>query len=78
MNVDLKVNNAGVSFNKIEENNVDHAEIVIKTNFYGSKSLIEALLPLFRRSPSRSQIFNISSQLGLPDVGFWFALYLSF
>ncbi|KAF5465749.1 hypothetical protein F2P56_015728 [Juglans regia] len=58
------VNNAAVSFNEINENSVKHAETVINTNFYGAKLLTEALLPMFRRSPSTSRILNISSRLG--------------
>ncbi|RWR96757.1 +-neomenthol dehydrogenase-like protein [Cinnamomum micranthum f. kanehirae] len=63
--LDVLVNNAAVSFNDIGYNSVDHAETVIKTNFYGPKLLTEALLPLFRRAPSVSRILNISSRLGL-------------
>ncbi|RVW74719.1 (+)-neomenthol dehydrogenase isoform X2 [Vitis vinifera] len=63
--LDILVNNAGVSFNNINENSVEHAEVVIKTNYYGPKMLIEALLPMFRRSSSVSRILNISSRLGL-------------
>ncbi|EAZ31223.1 hypothetical protein OsJ_15322 [Oryza sativa Japonica Group] len=59
------VNNAAVSFNEIDTNSVEHAETVLRTNFYGAKMLTEALLPLFRRSPATSRILNISSQLGL-------------
>lgn len=62
------MNNAGVSFNDINENSVEHAEIVIKTNFYGPKLLTEALMPLFKRSATVSRILNISSQLGLQTV----------
>ena len=63
------MNNAGVSFNDINGNSVEHAEIVIKTNYYGPKMLIEALLPMFRRSSSSvSRILNISSRLGLLNV----------
>lgn len=62
------MNNAGVSFNNIDENSVEHAEVVIKTNYYGPKMLIEALLPMFRRSSSISRILNISSRLGLLNV----------
>lgn len=61
----LQVNNAAVSFNEIDTNSVEHAETVLRTNFYGAKMLIEALLPLFRRSAANSRILNISSQLGL-------------
>ncbi|XP_020173324.3 (+)-neomenthol dehydrogenase [Aegilops tauschii subsp. strangulata] len=63
--LDILVNNAGVSFNEIDTNSVEHAETVLKTNFYGAKMLIEALLPLFRRSSGTSRILNLSSQLGL-------------
>ncbi|XP_042489545.1 salutaridine reductase isoform X2 [Macadamia integrifolia] len=66
--LDILVNNAGVSFNEIGENSVEHAETVIKTNYYGTKLLTEALLPLFRRSSSLSRILNISSQLGQLNV----------
>uniref|UniRef100_A0A6N2M2K9 Short-chain dehydrogenase/reductase n=1 Tax=Salix viminalis TaxID=40686 RepID=A0A6N2M2K9_SALVM len=62
--MDILINNAAVSFNDLYENSVDHAEIVIKTNFYGVKLLTEALLPMFRRSDSISRILNISSRLG--------------
>ncbi|KAM0887894.1 hypothetical protein ACQ4PT_028698 [Festuca glaucescens] len=48
--LDILVNNAGVSFNEIETNSVEHAETVLRTNFFGAKMLIEALLPLFRWS----------------------------
>jgi carbonyl reductase 1 len=64
----LQVNNAAVSFNEIDTNSVEHAETVLRTNFYGAKMLIEALLPLFRRSPTTSRILNLSSQLGLLNV----------
>jgi NAD(P)-dependent dehydrogenase (short-subunit alcohol dehydrogenase family) len=63
-----QVNNAGVSFNEISTNSVEHAETVLRTNFHGAKMLTEALLPLFRRAPTTSRILNISSQLGLLNV----------
>ncbi|CAN6235497.1 unnamed protein product [Urochloa humidicola] len=63
--LDILVNNAAVSFNEIDTNSVEHAETVLRTNFYGAKMLTEALLPLFRQSPATSRILNISSQLGL-------------
>ncbi|XP_004505149.1 (+)-neomenthol dehydrogenase isoform X1 [Cicer arietinum] len=63
--LDILVNNAGVSFNELDENSVGHAECVIKTNFYGPKFVIEALLPLFRSSSSSvTRILNVSSRLG--------------
>jgi NAD(P)-dependent dehydrogenase (short-subunit alcohol dehydrogenase family) len=65
----LQVNNAAVSFNEMDTNSVEHAETVLRTNFYGAKMLTEALLPLFRRSPATSsRILNVSSQLGLLNV----------
>ncbi|KAJ4814314.1 NAD(P)-binding Rossmann-fold superfamily protein [Rhynchospora pubera] len=63
--LDILVNNAAVSFNELNTNTVEHAETVIKTNFYGPKLLIEALMPLFRRSSSTSRILSLSSRLGL-------------
>ncbi|XP_027920817.1 (+)-neomenthol dehydrogenase [Vigna unguiculata] len=66
--LDILVNNAGVSYNELEENSVDHAESVMKTNFYGPKLLIQALLPLFRRSSSSiTRVLNVSSRLGSLD-----------
>ncbi|CAJ1939320.1 unnamed protein product [Sphenostylis stenocarpa] len=62
--LDILVNNAGVSYNELEENSVEHAEIVMKTNFYGPKLLIQALLPLFRCSSSITRVLNVSSRLG--------------
>ncbi|KAL5781275.1 hypothetical protein ACOSP7_006304 [Xanthoceras sorbifolium] len=62
--LDILVNNAAVSFNDIHENSVEHAETVMKTNFYGAKLLTEALLPMFRLSASKTRILNISSRLG--------------
>jgi NAD(P)-dependent dehydrogenase (short-subunit alcohol dehydrogenase family) len=71
----MQVNNAAVSFNEIDTNSVEHAETVLQTNFYGTKLLTEALLPLFRRSPATSRILNISSQLGLLNVSARIAIF---
>ncbi|KAM1363217.1 hypothetical protein EV2_028923 [Malus domestica] len=63
--LDILVNNAAVSFNDINENSVEHAEIVMKTNFYGPKLLTDALLPMFHHSTSSvGRILNVSSRLG--------------
>ncbi|KAL2344886.1 hypothetical protein Fmac_006171 [Flemingia macrophylla] len=57
-------------YNEVEENSnsnsnsVEHAESVMRTNFYGPKLLVEALLPLFRCSSSITRVLNISSRLG--------------
>lgn len=64
--LEILVNNAAVAFKEhTEDNSVKHAETVIKTNYCATKSLTEALLPLFRPSPAGARILNISSRLGL-------------
>ncbi|KMT06420.1 hypothetical protein BVRB_7g160970 [Beta vulgaris subsp. vulgaris] len=62
--LDILVNNAGVNFNVGSENSVEHAEQVIRTNYYGTKNVIEAMIPLMRPSASGARIVNISSRLG--------------
>ncbi|CAH9142728.1 unnamed protein product [Cuscuta epithymum] len=63
--LDILVNNAGVNFNVGSENSVEHAETVIKTNYYGTKNMMKALTPLVRHSSSSgSRIVNVSSRLG--------------
>ncbi|KAI3697152.1 hypothetical protein L6452_29948 [Arctium lappa] len=67
---DILVNNAAVCFNAMNSNSMDHAETVVKTNYYGSKLLTEAILPLSRPSNSAAsitRILNISSRLGTLD-----------
>lgn len=59
-----QVNNAGVNFNVGSENSVEHAEQVIQTNYYGTKNLIEAMIPLMKPSPFGARIVNVSSRLG--------------
>lgn len=71
----VQVNNAAISFNEINENSVEHADIVIRTNFYGPKLLTEALLPLFRRCRTMSRILNISSRLGLLNVSEFYLIF---
>lgn len=64
--LDILVNNAAVAFKEnTEDNSVEHAETVINTNYCATKSLTEALLPLFRPSPAGARILNLSSRLGL-------------
>lgn len=65
--LDILVNNAAVSYNDIGENSVEHAETVMKTNYFGAKLLTQALLPFFRRSSSSSRIVNLTSRLGSLD-----------
>ncbi|KAJ9558859.1 hypothetical protein OSB04_013473 [Centaurea solstitialis] len=62
---DILVNNAAVCFNAMNENSMEHAESVVKTNYYGSKLFTQAILPFSR--PSNSRILNISSRLGTLD-----------
>ncbi|GAB2289336.1 hypothetical protein Dimus_023641 [Dionaea muscipula] len=62
--LDILVNNAGVNFNVGSENSVENAEQVITTNYYGTKRMIEAMIPLMKPSPSGARIVNVSSRLG--------------
>ncbi|XP_010695750.1 uncharacterized protein LOC104908343 isoform X2 [Beta vulgaris subsp. vulgaris] len=62
--LDILINNAGVNFNVGSENSVEYAEQVIKTNYYGTKNLIEAMIPLMKPSPSGARIVNVTSRLG--------------
>ncbi|KAK4414059.1 Carbonyl reductase [NADPH] 1 [Sesamum alatum] len=62
--IDILVNNAGVNFNAGSDNSVEFAEKVIATNYYGTKKMIKAMIPLMRPSDSGSRIVNVSSRLG--------------
>ncbi|CAA0827313.1 NAD(P)-binding Rossmann-fold superfamily protein [Striga hermonthica] len=62
--VDILVNNAGVNFNAGSDNSVEYAEKVIGTNYFGTKSMIKATIPLFRSSEAGARIVNLSSRLG--------------
>ncbi|KAF7830801.1 (+)-neomenthol dehydrogenase-like [Senna tora] len=62
--LDILVNNAGVNFNLGFENSVENACKVIETNYYGVKSMIEAMIPLMKPSTSGARIVNVSSRLG--------------
>ncbi|XP_074317135.1 (+)-neomenthol dehydrogenase-like [Silene latifolia] len=62
--LDILVNNAGVNFNLGTENSIEHAEQVINTNYYGTKQVTEAMIPLMKPSTSGSRIVNVSSRLG--------------
>ncbi|CAA6660074.1 unnamed protein product [Spirodela intermedia] len=46
--IDVLVNNAGVNFNKGSENSVEHAAEVIETNYFGTKRMIQTMIPLMR------------------------------
>lgn len=60
----LQVNNAGVNFNVGSDNSVESAHMVVATNYYGTKNMIKAMIPLMRPSPAGARIVNVSSRLG--------------
>lgn len=68
---DVLVNNAAVCFNdptlygKVTHKSFDEqAEITIRTNFFGTLSLTEAMFPLLEQSPYNGRIINIASSAG--------------
>ncbi|WJX47863.1 alcohol dehydrogenase [Trifolium repens] len=62
--INILVNNAGVNFNFGSDNSVENAHKVIETNYYGTKRMIEAMIPLMKVSPAGGRIVNVSSRLG--------------
>ncbi|QCD84942.1 neomenthol dehydrogenase [Vigna unguiculata] len=62
--LDILVNNAGVNFNFGSNNTVEHANLVIETNYFGTKRMIEAMIPLMKPSSAGGRIVNVSSRLG--------------
>ncbi|KAI3778007.1 hypothetical protein L2E82_06955 [Cichorium intybus] len=62
--IDIPVNNAGMSYNTGSENSVEFAEKVISTNYFGTKTITKALLPLMKPSPEGARIVMASSLLG--------------
>ncbi|GKV45525.1 hypothetical protein SLEP1_g52597 [Rubroshorea leprosula] len=62
--IDILVNNAAVNFNIGTENSIEFAKQTIDTNYYGTKNMIKAMLPLMRCSSHGSRIVNVSSRLG--------------
>ncbi|XP_009766268.1 uncharacterized protein LOC107820627 [Nicotiana tabacum] len=62
--LDILINNAGVNFNYGKENSVEFAETVIQTNYFGTKNMIKALIPLMRPSPAGARIVSVTSRLG--------------
>ncbi|XP_027339505.1 short-chain dehydrogenase/reductase 2b-like [Abrus precatorius] len=62
--LDILVNNAGVNFNQGSDNSVENARKVIETNYYGTKRMIEAMIPLMKPSAAGGRIVNVSSRLG--------------
>lgn len=62
--LDILVNNAGVNFNIGSENSVEFTDNVIATNYFGTKQMIETMIPLMKTSASGARIVNVSSRLG--------------
>ncbi|XP_004503819.1 (+)-neomenthol dehydrogenase-like [Cicer arietinum] len=62
--LNILVNNAGVNFNFGSDNSVENAQQVIETNYYGTKRMIEAMIPLMKASTAGGRIVNVSSRLG--------------
>lgn len=60
----MQVNNAGVNFNIGSENSVEFTDNVIATNYFGTKQMIETMIPLMKPSASGARIVNVSSRLG--------------
>ncbi|KAF5206943.1 (+)-neomenthol dehydrogenase [Thalictrum thalictroides] len=62
--LDILVNNAGVNFNLGSDNSIEFAETVINTNYYATKRMTKAMIPLMKCSTYGSRIVNVSSRLG--------------
>lgn len=60
----LQVNNAGVNFNVGSDNSIESAHMVVATNYYGTKNMMKAMIPLMRPSAMGARIVNVSSRLG--------------
>ncbi|KAL5075016.1 hypothetical protein RYX36_014000 [Vicia faba] len=61
--LDILVNNAGVNSNTGSDNAVENARKCIETNYYGTKRMIEAMMPLMKKSAAGARIVNVSSRL---------------
>jgi len=66
--LDVLVNNAGILFKGNDPTpQAEQAEVTLASNFYGTVSLTDALLPLLRESAARGgapRVVNVASQLG--------------
>ena len=60
----LQVNNAGVNFNLGFDNSVKYAQKVVATNYFGTKNMIQAMIPLMKPSTTGARIVSVSSRLG--------------
>lgn len=65
--IDILINNAGVNFNVGSENSVEFADLVVKTNYFGTKNMIKAMIPLMRPSAAGARIVSVTSRLGRPN-----------
>ncbi|GLJ39653.1 hypothetical protein SUGI_0810640 [Cryptomeria japonica] len=70
MNVVKDIDPTNVSFNhpsfaKIFITNYEMSKNCLEINYYGTKRITEALLPLFRKTPAGARIVNVSSEGGL-------------
>ncbi|XP_020223259.1 (+)-neomenthol dehydrogenase [Cajanus cajan] len=62
--LDILVNNAGVNFNQGSDLTVENARKVIETNYYGTKRMVEAMIPLMKPSAAGARIVSVSSRVG--------------
>ncbi|XP_050226126.1 uncharacterized protein LOC126675516 [Mercurialis annua] len=62
--LDVLVNNAGVNHNLGDDNSVEFARMVIDINYYGTRNVIKAMIPLMKHSAAGVRIVNVSSRLG--------------
>ncbi|CAI9280668.1 unnamed protein product [Lactuca saligna] len=62
--IDILINNAGFNHNVGSENSVEFAEKVISTNYFGTKNMIKAAIPLMRPNNAGARIVSVSSRLG--------------
>uniref|UniRef100_A0A2P2II68 Short-chain dehydrogenase/reductase n=2 Tax=Rhizophora mucronata TaxID=61149 RepID=A0A2P2II68_RHIMU len=62
--IDILVNNAGVNGNLGTDNSVQNAQMVVSTNYYGTKNVTNAMIPLMRPSDAGARVVNVSSRLG--------------
>lgn len=60
----LQINNAGVNYNIGTNNSVEFSHMVISTNYYGTKNIINAMIPLLRLASHGARIVNVTSRLG--------------
>ncbi|XP_054804764.1 uncharacterized protein LOC129307859 [Prosopis cineraria] len=61
--LDILINNAGVNFNFGSDNSVENARMVCETNYFGTKRMIEAMIPLMKPSSHCARIVNVSTRL---------------